>query len=158
NLEWLELGHNKLDHIPSHAFRPLHNLRQLDLESNKINVMQEDTFRGYGDTINIPKIPNLAFMDLHSLEWLKLSHNELTSLHEDTVQPILDTLTMIDVSYNPLKCSCELLWLRRWLSNPNNNENLVSQDHSCVTDDRKSHPIIQLPVREFQLPQPYEFI
>ena len=45
------MGHNRLDHIPSHALRPLHNLRQLDLESNRINIVQEDAFRGYGDTI-----------------------------------------------------------------------------------------------------------
>ncbi|KAG0717512.1 Chondroadherin [Chionoecetes opilio] len=178
NLEWLELGHNRLDHIPSHALRPLHNLRQLDLDSNRITYVQEDAFRGYGDTIkyilldknHITKIPPLAFMDLHSLEWLKLSHNDLTSLTEDTVQPILDTLTMIDVSrechegggaegipgpvsYNPLLCSCDLLWLRRWLSNPNNRETIItSQDHICVTEERKSHPIEHIPVDEFDCP------
>ncbi|XP_069949640.1 chondroadherin isoform X3 [Cherax quadricarinatus] len=161
NLEWLELGHNRLDHIPSHALRPLHNLRQLDLDSNKISVVQEDAFRGYGDTIkyilldknHIKSIPPLAFMDLHSLEWLKLSHNEMTHLTEDAVQPILDTLTMIDVSNNPLECSCDLLWLRKWLSNPNNQDNMVSQDdHICVTKERKSHVISNLPFKEFNCP------
>ncbi|XP_050711081.1 leucine-rich repeats and immunoglobulin-like domains protein 1 isoform X7 [Eriocheir sinensis] len=161
NLEWLELGHNRLDHIPSHALRPLHNLRQLDLDSNRITHVQEDAFRGYGDTIkyilldknHIKSIPPLAFMDLHSLEWLKLSHNDLTRLTEDTVQPILDTLTMIDVSHNPLRCSCDLLWLRRWLSNPNNRETIMSsEDHICTTDNRKSHPIEHLPVHEFDCP------
>nr|XP_045626080.1 leucine-rich repeats and immunoglobulin-like domains protein 2 isoform X3 [Procambarus clarkii] len=163
NLEWLELGHNRLDHIPSHALRPLHNLRQLDLDSNKIATVQEDAFKGYGDTIkyilldknHIRSIPPPAFMDLHSLEWLKLSHNELTHLTEDAVQPILDTLTMIDVSNNPLECSCDLLWLRRWLSNPNNKDNMVSQeDHICVTKARKSHVIQDLPFQDFNCPVP----
>ncbi|XP_045128583.1 leucine-rich repeat-containing protein 4C-like isoform X6 [Portunus trituberculatus] len=162
NLEWLELGHNALDHIPSHALRPLHNLRQLDLESNNISYVQEDAFKGYGDTVkyilldknNIKRIPPLAFMDLHSLEWLKLSYNDLTSLTEDTVQPILDTLTMIDVSHNPLQCSCDLLWLWRWLSNPNNRETMISSnDHICITKDRKSHPIEHLPVQQFDCPR-----
>ncbi|XP_071539267.1 uncharacterized protein [Panulirus ornatus] len=161
-LEWLEMGHNGLDHIPSHALRPLHNLRQLDLDSNRITHVQEDAFRGYGDTIkyilleknHIKNIPTLSFMDLHSLEWLMLSHNELRHLTEDTVQPILDTLTMIDVSNNPLVCSCDLLWLRKWLSNPNNRENLISKDnHLCVTEDRKSHIIHKLPVQDFNCPQ-----
>ena len=51
HLGWLEIGHNQLDHIPSHALRPLHNLRQLDLDSNRIKDMPEDAFRGYGDTL-----------------------------------------------------------------------------------------------------------
>ncbi|KAK7075531.1 hypothetical protein SK128_012946, partial [Halocaridina rubra] len=51
NLEWLELGHNRLDHIPSHALRTLQNLRQLDLDSNRIDNVPEDAFEGYGGNI-----------------------------------------------------------------------------------------------------------
>jgi len=51
NLGWLELGNNRLDHIPSHALRPLHSLRQLDLDSNNIQYVQMDAFKGYGDTL-----------------------------------------------------------------------------------------------------------
>lgn len=158
NLEWLEMGNNRLDHIPSHALRPLHNLRQLDLDANKITELSEDAFKGYGDTIKyilldknrITHIPPLAFVDLHSLEWLKLSHNEITTLTEDTVQPILDTVTMIDVSKNPLICNCDLLWLRRWVSNPNNKD--PAEEMECVTTDQKAHNIKNLPVQEFNCP------
>ncbi|XP_047477033.1 leucine-rich repeat-containing protein 4B-like isoform X1 [Penaeus chinensis] len=158
NLEWLEMGNNRLDHIPSHALRPLHNLRQLDLDANKITEVKEDAFKGYGDTIKyilldknrITHIPPLAFVDLHSLEWLKLSHNEISTLTEDTVQPILDTVTMIDVSKNPLICNCDLLWLRRWVSNPNNKD--PAEEMECVTTDQKSHSIKNLPIEEFNCP------
>ncbi|XP_037779650.1 leucine-rich repeat-containing protein 4B-like isoform X2 [Penaeus monodon] len=158
NLEWLEMGNNRLDHIPSHALRPLHNLRQLDLDANKITEVREDAFKGYGDTIKyilldknrITHIPALAFVDLHSLEWLKLSHNEITTLTEDTVQPILDTVTMIDVSKNPLICNCDLLWLRSWVSNPNNKD--PAEEMECVTTDQKSHSIKNLPIEEFNCP------
>ncbi|CAL4131800.1 unnamed protein product [Meganyctiphanes norvegica] len=162
NLEWLELGHNRLDHIPSHALAKLHNLRQLDLDSNKIGIVEEDAFRGFGDTIkyilldknHIQKIPELSFIDLHSLEWLKLSHNDLKQLTEDSVQPILDTLTHIDISNNPLICNCDLLWLRQWLANPNNADNVESIDeHRCTSSDGKAHAIKNLPFEEFNCPR-----
>lgn len=161
NLGWLELGNNHLDHIPSHALRPLHSLRQLDLDSNVIQYVQEDAFNGYGDTLkyivldknHIKEIPRLALRDLHSLEWLKMAHNQITSLPEDTVQPILDTIKLLDLSYNPLMCSCDILWLRHWLQNPHNRENHNSgDDHLCTTKDKKSHVIKSLPENAFDCP------
>ncbi|XP_069175230.1 chondroadherin [Procambarus clarkii] len=143
NLEWLELGHNRLDHIPSHALRTLKNLRQLDLDSNRIVEVPEDAFEGYGDSIkflmlnrnNIKNILPMTFFDLHSLEWLKLAHNELTHLTEEAIQPIFDTLTMIDVSNNPLKCACELMWLRSWLEAFTRRETYKSfSQHTCVSE------------------------
>ncbi|KAL7633748.1 UNVERIFIED_CONTAM: hypothetical protein RMT77_015702 [Armadillidium vulgare] len=150
HLGWLELGHNLLDHIPPHALRPLHNLRQLDLDSNRIHVVLEDAFRGYGDTLkflllhnnHIENIPPLTFIDLHSLEWLKLSHNELRTLTKETISPIIDTLTYFDVSNNPLICDCEIYWLYQWLVDPNNSDNVEStDDHRCMTPDKKQHTI-----------------
>ena len=51
NLGWLELGSNRLDHIPSHALRPLHSLRHIDLDANFIQYLEEDAFSGYGDSL-----------------------------------------------------------------------------------------------------------
>jgi len=163
NLGWLELGSNRLDHIPSHALRGLHSLRQLDLDSNQILYLQEDAFHGYGDTLkyivldknHIKEVPPLSLADLHSLEWLKISHNEIRQLPEDTVQPILDTLKMLDISNNPLVCSCDILWLRHWLLNPHNRDNIESvQEHVCVTNDQKAHVIKALPEDAFNCPHP----
>ncbi|KAG7177590.1 leucine-rich repeat-containing protein 4B-like isoform X1 [Homarus americanus] len=153
NLEWLELGHNRLDHIPSHVLRPLNNLRQLDLDSNRIVDLPEDAFEGYGDSIkflmlnrnNIKFILPMTFFELHSLEWLKLSHNDLQHLTEDTVQPVLDTLTMIDVSNNPLKCTCEIMWLRSWLKEFAWTETYKSfAQHTCITENSRTEDILEL--------------
>ncbi|KAK8736700.1 hypothetical protein OTU49_004602 [Cherax quadricarinatus] len=162
NLEWLELGHNRLDHIPSHSLRTLNNLRQLDLDSNRIVEVAEDAFEGYGDSIKflmlnrnkIKSILPMTFFDLHSLEWLKLSHNDLTQLSEDTVQPILDTLTMIDVSSNPLKCACELMWLRSWLEAFTRRETYKSfSQHTCVGENSRIQDILELKTERLGCPE-----
>lgn len=51
NLQYLRLGDNNLHSVPSDALRRLHRLRHLDLRSNNITVLPEDTFTGYGDSI-----------------------------------------------------------------------------------------------------------
>lgn len=56
NLQYLKLGDNKLNVIPSDALRRLHRLRQLDLQSNNITFIHDDTFEGYGSTISFLNI------------------------------------------------------------------------------------------------------
>lgn len=51
NLQYLRLGDNNIHAIPSEALRPLHRLRHLDLRNNNINVLADDAFTGYGDSL-----------------------------------------------------------------------------------------------------------
>jgi len=51
NLQYLRLGDNKLDSIPSKALSRLHRLRHLDLRANNITSIAEDAFNGFGDSI-----------------------------------------------------------------------------------------------------------
>lgn len=51
NLQYLRLGDNNINAIPSEALRPLHRLRHLDLRNNNINVLADDAFTGYGDSL-----------------------------------------------------------------------------------------------------------
>ena len=56
---------------------------------------------------------------------------------------------------NPLVCSCDILWLRHWLLNPHNRDNIESvQEHVCVTNDQKAHVIKALPEDAFNCPHP----
>lgn len=47
----MRLGDNNINAIPSEALRPLHRLRHLDLRNNNINVLADDAFTGYGDSL-----------------------------------------------------------------------------------------------------------
>lgn len=51
NLQYLRLGDNNIQAIPSEALRPLHRLRHLDLRNNNISVISDDAFTGYGDSL-----------------------------------------------------------------------------------------------------------
>ena len=51
SLEWLNLGGNRLDSVPSKALRRLARLRQLDLRENKITAILEDDFQSFGKTL-----------------------------------------------------------------------------------------------------------
>ncbi|CAL4066715.1 unnamed protein product, partial [Meganyctiphanes norvegica] len=157
-LEWLELGSNRLDHVPSTPLRPLHNLRQLDLDSNRITAVEPDAFTGFGSSLrylilnknNIASISTGTFEGLISIEWLALSDNDLTTFNQEIADPIIGTLKHIDLSNNPLECTCNLQWLWSWLNDPNTSE--PPEEAYCMTRDRKLHSIKNLPVDDLACP------
>uniref|UniRef100_T1KQJ2 Uncharacterized protein n=1 Tax=Tetranychus urticae TaxID=32264 RepID=T1KQJ2_TETUR len=48
SLEWLTLGDNILNSIPSYALQNLTRLRQLDLRGNNITIVEENSFKDFG--------------------------------------------------------------------------------------------------------------
>lgn len=96
---------NQLTDFPSSALKPVHELTTLHLDDNKIRIIEERAFEGFGEHIKflwlqnnqIKDIPPTAFQDLHSLEWIKLYNNLLTTLHYELMEPVLDTLQHIDI-------------------------------------------------------------
>ena len=51
SLEWLELGDNKLERIPSLALKNLTKLRQLDLRGNNISIVSENSLKDFGTNL-----------------------------------------------------------------------------------------------------------
>ncbi|CAL4068936.1 unnamed protein product, partial [Meganyctiphanes norvegica] len=162
NLEWLELGNNRLGRIPTHALQSLRNLRQLDLDSNNISSIPEAAFQGYGNTINyihfennqISEISPSSFDDLKSLEWLTLAHNHIRRLTEEMISSILPEIRHIDLSYNPLVCNCDILWLWQFLRDPYNRQSVWSTEmHICHTDYGRSQQIDTLLASDLGCPE-----
>lgn len=48
SLEWLKLGENRLNEIPSNALKNLTKLRQLDLRANNISTIHENSLKEFG--------------------------------------------------------------------------------------------------------------
>lgn len=48
SLEWLKLGENRLNEIPSNALKNLTKLRQLDLRANNISTIHKDSLKEFG--------------------------------------------------------------------------------------------------------------
>ena len=50
-LESLSLTSNLIEEFPTAALRPIHELRSLHMNENKIATLREDAFQGFGEHI-----------------------------------------------------------------------------------------------------------
>ena len=101
-LKVLHLDNNHLIELPLDLFQANNgHLSILYLHSNFLNDIEETLF------IHTPELTNITLAD-----------NQLTTLLQNTFTPIRSTLKSIDLSANPLECSCELQWLIRLKKSP----------------------------------------
>ncbi|KAM6954135.1 leucine-rich repeat and fibronectin type-III domain-containing protein 5 isoform 1-T1 [Aplochiton taeniatus] len=105
-LEELDLSYNNLDSAPWVAIQRMSSLHTLNLDHNMLGYIPEGTFAG-----------------LQKLKRLDVTSNKLQKLPPDPVFQRAGVLatsgSMGPASFalsfggNPLRCNCELLWLRR---------------------------------------------
>lgn len=105
-LEELDLSYNNLESAPWVAIQRMSNLHTLNLDHNMLSYIPEGTFSG-----------------LQKLKRLDVTSNKLQKLPPDPVFQRAGVLAtsgaMGPLSFalsfggNPLRCNCELLWLRR---------------------------------------------
>uniref|UniRef100_A0A670K4F9 TIR domain-containing protein n=1 Tax=Podarcis muralis TaxID=64176 RepID=A0A670K4F9_PODMU len=149
-LEILDISHNhlftynKYDY-PS-PFAGLRSLRKLDLsfQSPRLPICPPDkVLQGLGNLqylslkgnpsllfLNISfDLPEQIFSGLTSLEQLSLSKNDLRNISKKTLRG-LSSLKYLDVSGNPLTCSCDNAWFQNWsVSEPNIQVSLLGSYH-----------------------------
>ncbi|XP_054272068.1 leucine-rich repeats and immunoglobulin-like domains protein 3 [Macrosteles quadrilineatus] len=108
-LTQLDLSQNKLNLVPSPAFRNLHHLLILNMNHNRVNALHSKAFEGL-DTLEIltlyeNKITNIesdAFKGLDKkLKRLNLGGNKLTSVPQEAFS-ILDTLKKLELQENSI--------------------------------------------------------
>jgi hypothetical protein len=130
-LKELDLTGNELTTIPDKALRMLTGLERLILRSNKLKKIQPNSFYhiplqylDVGDNGAPVAIDRNAFCGLDPkvetrepgvTEWtglttLRLDHNGLNAI-DPCITKLLWTLTRVDLSGNPLHCTCNLLVL-----------------------------------------------
>ena len=127
-LEDLRLANNYFSSLPSRAFRGLRKLRSLDLSDCPQLRSVSSTALADNDnlaTLNLSGCRNLqlslqpgAFLSLSQLTNLHLADLAWSSVERDLVQ--WDNIQVVDLSYNPLHCSCDLAWLRDQLVSASN--------------------------------------
>ena len=152
----IDLSANRLGSVDPAAFRPLADLRCLDLSRNQLtrlppNFSQHlstvDRLNLSANSISDVEVTSLA--GLTRLRHLDLSRNRIQVL-PDALETVLAPVESFDVSGNPLHCNCELEWLRRWLGSPalasRHPDNARSvRCHSPGT----STPLLERPVSDF---------
>jgi Leucine-rich repeat (LRR) protein len=109
-VDYLDLGHNRLEHLGSDVFYGLVELRYIDLEGNKLQYINPDTFEGLPDlrSLFLSKNPDLQiptdrqFINSHSLKKLYISDCNISSVSVETFVNV-NALVGLDLSYNNLR-------------------------------------------------------
>ena len=101
SLQRLYLHNNFISQIPRVFNTVMARLELLYLHSNMLEFLEEDLF------LNTPNLTNLT-----------LSGNQLTVFLEGSFAPIKSSLKSIDLSDNPIQCSCQIQWLVSWGKTP----------------------------------------
>ena len=119
-LEDLRLANNYFSSLPSRAFRGLRKLRSLDLSDCPELRSVSSSALADNDNLATLSLSGCRELQLSLQPGALLSLSQLTSLHladlawssvsRDLVQ--WDNIQLVDLSYNPLHCSCDLAWLR----------------------------------------------
>lgn len=152
-LEELSIGMNDYEIIPEKAFEGLSNLHQLEIiGANKLVRVQNNAFMENGNLRSIRFISNgelsqfesAAFHGLPYLKELILKNNAIESIRENLYE--WDNLQVLDLSDNPLRCDCHLLWYKTFLNirnsqtkhninNNNKNENISINNSSTIASN-----------------------
>lgn len=138
-LEELAIGLNEYEIIPEKAFEGLSNLHQLEIVgANKLVRVQNNAFIENGNLRIIRFISNEELSQfesaaLHGLPYLKeliLRNNAIESIRENLYE--WDNLQTLDLSDNPLRCDCHLLWYKTFLNirNSHSRNKINNNNHS----------------------------
>ncbi|XDV52695.1 hypothetical protein PO909_021382 [Leuciscus waleckii] len=97
-LKYLDISHNKIVHFP---WEDLANLTALQLLKMNNNEM-----------VSIAKN---AFSNLKDLRSVRINNNKFTTIVQGTFDA-LTAMSHLQIYHNPFTCSCNLEWLRDWIS------------------------------------------
>ncbi|KAM3870266.1 immunoglobulin superfamily containing leucine-rich repeat protein 2 [Diretmus argenteus] len=118
----LWLAHNEIVTVETNTLAPLVQLRNLDVSYNKIvNFPWEDLQNltalqllkmNNNEMVNLPKE---AFATLKDLRSLRINNNKFTTIVQGTFTA-LSSMSHLQIFNNPFTCSCNLEWLRDWIT------------------------------------------
>ena len=132
-LQKLYLPHNHISNLYTRNLHNINNLTFLDVSDNQITTLPLDL----DESLRNLSILNISHNRLHSIQaesinamplmYLSLYGNRITNLSA-AFRPVLsipgtnDSNNLeLDLRGNPLRCNCDLLWLKHWLSLQSNN-------------------------------------
>ena len=123
-LQELYLSKCKLSLIGPRVFEGMHSLLILSIEENNLASLSPSVFFTTTSLEALYVVGNvLTFLDdnlfknTHRLSNLSLARNDFTSFNMTAFRPIMSSLRIIDISNNPLECSCSMKLMVEWLRN-----------------------------------------
>ncbi len=120
--EWLIVANNSISVL---HYKPyFKHLRKLDLQGNKIDNLMNDFV--------------YSLLNSSQIRYINIAQNKLTSLPRN-----FENLTLqcsVSIFGNPLKCSCDSVWMKHWVLN---NSNIMGQV-TCQMDSGRWIPVVQM--------------
>ncbi|XP_049820372.1 protein slit isoform X3 [Aethina tumida] len=144
-----ELGRIKSDGL----FGRLPNLIKLDMRRNQITGIEENSFEGATQIVELLlsenklyEIHNKMFLGLHNLKSLSLNNNAITCVMPGSFDH-LTSLQTLNLIHNSFMCNCHLAWFSDWLKN----KGLSGSSPKCFGPARVKDVLIrELPKNEFK--------
>ena len=124
----LNLAGNVIQDIPYTRFADLYNLQVLNLSRNSVKIFNVD-------------IRNLSYLSFIDLSYNRISSFPVDMMHQLTSQTSeLGNITLkIDLSYNPLTCTCEVKKFVQWVHSANI-EFVNFHNYTCIDEHTREVP------------------
>ncbi|KAG8195255.1 hypothetical protein JTE90_028406 [Oedothorax gibbosus] len=120
-LKHLTLNECRFQKLQDDEFADFTDLEHIHMSNNAIVEIKRTMFPRRAKLISlvlmynkITYIPNNLFSDMPDLEYVSFSGNLISTLPDATFQPVLRHLEYLDVSDNPIKCDCRLVWVLQY--------------------------------------------
>uniref|UniRef100_A0A8C3FXI8 TIR domain-containing protein n=1 Tax=Chrysemys picta bellii TaxID=8478 RepID=A0A8C3FXI8_CHRPI len=165
SLRNLSIAYNNLYDFPWDKTERLKSLEFLDLSNNALEMLvtDEDFSR-----MNLTKLTNLTtlnlsynkirslhkefFSNVSSLHFLNLNHNKIKMIDESSFpNTLLKSLQHLDVSSNPLRCTCEAHWFLMFLKSTCITIDHFSTSMQCdLPESKRGQPLLSMDPRSCQ--------
>uniref|UniRef100_A0A8C1VVQ1 Immunoglobulin superfamily containing leucine-rich repeat 2 n=1 Tax=Cyprinus carpio TaxID=7962 RepID=A0A8C1VVQ1_CYPCA len=118
----LWLAHNEIVTVERGTFALLIQLKNLDISNNKIEHFPWEDLTNLAalqllkmNNNEMVSIPKDTFANLKELRSVRINNNKFTTIVQGTFDALV-AMSHLQIFHNPFTCSCNLEWLRDWIS------------------------------------------